>query len=104
MQVEVLVHSSKMIRRRTLEAWLNPALYPQIVKFEWSAVRTGKAIRARSHRPEVPRRDRQLREGLQPLVQHSQDVLFLASAPEDLQRAPLRRVVSADLHSSCGPC
>ena len=31
-----------MIRRRTLEESLDPALHPQIVKFKWSAIRTGK--------------------------------------------------------------
>ena len=42
MAVEVLVHSSKMIRHGTLEAWLDPFLNPRIVKFEWKPVRTGK--------------------------------------------------------------
>jgi hypothetical protein len=41
-QVEVLVHSSKTIRRSTLEAWLDPAQNAQIVKFEWDVVQTGK--------------------------------------------------------------
>jgi hypothetical protein len=41
-QVEVLVHSSKPIRRGTLEAWLDPAQHHQIVKVEWDAVETGK--------------------------------------------------------------
>ena len=36
MKVEVLVHSSEIIQRWTLETWLNPALHPQIVKFKWS--------------------------------------------------------------------
>ena len=48
---------------------------------------------------------RHLREGLQPLVQQSQDVFFRVTvAPELRQRAPLHRVVSADLHSGCDPC
>ena len=42
MAVEVLVHSSKMIRHGTLEAWLDPFLNPRIVKFVWKPVRTGK--------------------------------------------------------------
>ena len=42
MQVEVLLHSSTHIRRTTLEAWLDPAQNPQIEKFEWSAIQTGK--------------------------------------------------------------
>ena len=40
-QVEVLVHGASPIRRSTLEAWLDPAIHPQIVKFEWSPVETG---------------------------------------------------------------
>ena len=38
--VDVLVHSPTNIRRATLESWLDPALHPQIVKIEWSTVRT----------------------------------------------------------------
>ena len=34
-QVEVLVHFSKAIRRGTLEAWLDPAQNPQIAKFSF---------------------------------------------------------------------
>ena len=30
------------IRRSTLESWLDPAIHPQIVKFEWNAVETGR--------------------------------------------------------------
>ena len=41
-QVEVLVHSSNNIRRRTLESWLHPAQHDQIVMFEWEAVQTGQ--------------------------------------------------------------
>ena len=41
-QVVVLLHSSTHIRRTTLEAWLDPARNPQIEKFEWSAIQTGK--------------------------------------------------------------
>ena len=41
-QVEVLLNSSTHIRRTTLEAWLDPARNPQIEKFEWSAIHTGK--------------------------------------------------------------
>jgi hypothetical protein len=41
-QVEVLVHSSSVIRRVTLESWLDPAQNPNIAKFEWEAVQTGK--------------------------------------------------------------
>ena len=39
--VEVLVHGTSSIRRSTLESWLDPAIHPQIVQFEWSAVETG---------------------------------------------------------------
>ena len=38
-QVEVLVHSSKVIRHVTLAEWLR---HPAIVMFEWEAVQTGK--------------------------------------------------------------
>ena len=41
-QVEVLVHSSKKIRRITLEAWLDPAQNPQTEKLEWKTIQTGK--------------------------------------------------------------
>ena len=41
-QVEVLLHSSNHIRRTTLEAWLDPAQNPQLEKFEWNAIQTGK--------------------------------------------------------------
>jgi hypothetical protein len=41
-QVDVLVHSSKSIRRVTLDAWMNSTQNPQIAKFEWKAVHTGK--------------------------------------------------------------
>jgi hypothetical protein len=41
-QVDVLVHSSKHIRCVTLEAWMNSAQNPEIAKFEWEAVQTGK--------------------------------------------------------------
>ena len=39
--VDVVVHFPTKIWLATLESWLYPALQPQIVKFEWSAVRTG---------------------------------------------------------------
>ena len=39
---EVLVHSSEMILRVTLGAWLDPTQNPQIANFEWDAVQTGK--------------------------------------------------------------
>ena len=41
-QVEVLVHSKSHIRLCTLDAWLDPAINPKIMKFKWSPVRTGK--------------------------------------------------------------
>ena len=41
-QVEVLVHSKSHIRLGTLDAWLDPAINPKIMKFKWSPVRTGK--------------------------------------------------------------
>jgi hypothetical protein len=41
-QVEVLVIGTSNIRRSTLESWLDPAIHPQIVQFEWSAVKTGR--------------------------------------------------------------
>jgi hypothetical protein len=41
-QVDVLVHSSKSIRRVTLDAWMDSAPNPRIAKIEWEAVQTGK--------------------------------------------------------------
>jgi hypothetical protein len=40
-QVDVLVHSSKHIRRVTLESWLDPAQFPQVAEFRWKAIQTG---------------------------------------------------------------
>ena len=39
--VDILVHSATNTWRATLEAWLDPATNPQVVKFEWKAIQTG---------------------------------------------------------------
>ena len=41
-KVEVLVHCSNKIWLGTLEAWLDPVLHTQIVKFEWSTSQWGQ--------------------------------------------------------------
>ena len=41
-KVEVLVHCSNKIWLGTLEAWLDPVLHTQIVKFEWSTIQRGQ--------------------------------------------------------------
>ena len=42
LEVDLLVHSSRNIRLRTLEEWLNTATVPEIVKDKWECIETGK--------------------------------------------------------------